>query len=216
MGARNVSAVFAMWADLAPLPKVLMVWMALKSLDQTSKEGKPPRLYYDGEESLIAAGGRGRRATYYALDALKDAGAIEVLVAGRMRNRAVYKLRLDPLEAVSQGATHCTLQGAKECTHQGAKHRTKRVQPTAPLGSTEGGTEESRGGDISSQALVSPTPVDNSGEPQIDLGTAQQIVGQALSIEAAATRIRELAADGADYTAAYIALAHQLQEGADS
>lgn len=67
MGARNVSAAFAMYPDLAPLPKLLLVWMALKSLDSKSKDGRPPRVYYDGEESLIEAAGRSRSQVYAAL-----------------------------------------------------------------------------------------------------------------------------------------------------
>lgn len=213
MGARNVSAAFAMWAHLGHAPFRLLVGMALQSLDQTSKEGRPPRVWYGGEDALVEFMGGKRSTAYRALGQLREVGAIESVEVGRSRHRAVYKLALDPLEPPTQGLESETQKGPKSGTHKGPRNGTRRVPIVGPLGTTEGGTEESRGGDISSQAFVSPAAGADSSAEQIDLGTAQQIVGQALSIEAAAARIRELAADGADYTAAYITLAHQLQEG---
>jgi hypothetical protein len=210
MGARNVSAVFAMWADLAPLPKLLLVWMALKSLDVMSKEGKPPRLYYDGEESLIVASGRGRSQVYTALKVLRDRGAIEVLEAGRMKHRAVYKLRLNPLEksVPVSGNPDARVSGKPDAP--GSGNPDSSVRKTGPLGGTKEATEESRPGETSPPEvphLQLVPPVDN---PEIDYSTAQQIVQAALGIEQAAARIRELTADGTDYTAAMVTLAHQI------
>jgi DNA-binding transcriptional ArsR family regulator len=64
--------------------------------------------------------------------------------------------------------------------------------------------------------LSSPTDVqsavagDATSKTDFDYSTAQQIVQAALGIEQAAARIRELTADGTDYTAAMVTLAHQI------
>jgi len=169
MGLKNVSAVFAMWPDLAPLPKVLLVWMAFKSLDAPGgKDGRPPFLYFDGEASLIAAGGRSRTQTYTALKALRDRGAVEVVEAGRLRHQAVYKLRLDPLadripvsgKPDTDGSGKPDTSSPENRTQLGPENRTPR--------STGGGMQEEEKEPASSQASVSPAPVDNSGAEQID------------------------------------------------
>jgi hypothetical protein len=57
------------------------------------------------------------------------------------------------------------------------------------------------------QSAVDSAATTNS---DFDYSTAQQIVQAALGIEQAAARIRELTADGTDYTAAMVTLAHQI------
>jgi hypothetical protein len=179
MGARNVSAVFAMYPDLAPLPKLLLVWMALKSLDAQGKDGRPPRVFYDGEDSLIEACGRSRSQVYAALKVLRsdEVKAVEVLVAGRMRSRAVYKLRLDPMERGGRQVPSVRESGprsvrktgrnwVRESGFEGPENRT-------PI-KNEGGTEESRGGDKSRPAVVSPAPGAPVDNPEFDEMTAEQ------------------------------------------
>jgi len=169
MGLKNVSAVFAMWPDLAPLPKVLLVWMAFKSLDAPGgKDGRPPYLYFDGEASLIAAGGRSRAATYKAVKVLREENAIEVIEAGRLRHQAVYKLRLDPLASASPVSQKRDATGSRKRDPRSAENETQLGLGNETPRSTEGGDEETRGGDTSPQATTSPAPVDNSGAEQID------------------------------------------------
>jgi len=171
MGARNVSAVFAMWADLDHAPFRLLVGMALQSLDQQGKTGRPPRIWFGGQDALVDILGRSRTQAYEALKKLKDEGAVEVIDAGRVDHRAVYKLVLDPL-AVSG------LTGPKSVR----VNRTKRVPPTrnrgsgtpGPLGTTEEGTEESRPGETSPPAVVSPAPGPPVDNPEIDEMTEEQ------------------------------------------
>lgn len=168
MGLKNVTAVYAMWPDLAPLPKVLLLWMAVKSLDPPGgKTGRPPLLYFDGETSLIAAGGRSRGQTYAALKTLRERGAVEVVEAGRLRHQAVYRLRLDPLAKAApvSGKPDPTVSGNPDTsspetrTQLGPENRTPR--------STEGGDQEDGEEPISSQGSTSPAPVDNSDAEQM-------------------------------------------------
>lgn len=176
MGARNVSAVFAMYPDLPPLPKLLLVWMALKSLDSMGKDGRPPRVYFDGEQSLIDASGRSRRQVYEGLRTLRECQAITVLQAGRLKYRAVYKLALDPLEKASDPDPSVRKTAPKSVR----KTAPNRVRNSAIEGAENrtpkkyvGGTEESRGGEISSQGITSPAaapPVDN---PEFDMTVEQ-------------------------------------------
>lgn len=169
MGLRNISAVYAMWPDLAPLPKVLLVWMALKALDPPGgKNGRPPFLYFDGEASLIAAGGRSRTQTYAALKVLRDRGAVEIVEAGRLRHQAVYKVALDPLAARApvSGKPDPRVSGKPDAsspenrTQLGPENRTPR--------STEGGSEEDGEEQILRQGSTCTAPVDNSGQDEID------------------------------------------------
>lgn len=177
MGARNVSAVFAMYPDLPPLPKLLLVWMALKSLDAAGKDGRPPRVYFDGEQSLIEASGRSRRQVYEGLRVLRECQAITVLQAGRLKYRAVYKLALNPLEKASDP----TASVRKTAPKSVRKTAPNRVRKTAIEGAENrtpkkyvGGTEESRLGETSPPAVVSPAPDAPVDEPEFDAMTTEQ------------------------------------------
>lgn len=176
MGAKNVSACYVLWHHLDHAPFRLLVGMALQSLDQQGKTGRPPRIWFGGQDALVDMLGRSRTQAYEALKKLKDAGAVEVIDAGRVDHRAVYKLVLDPI-AVSG------LPGPKSVRVT----RTKRVPPTrnrgsgtpGPLGTTEEGTAESRLGETSSPAVISPAlvgPVDNPEFDEMDKGTANQLL----------------------------------------
>lgn len=183
MGARNVSAVFAMYPELAPVPKLLLVWMALKSLDSQGKDGRPPRVYFDGEESLIAAVGRSRSQVYAGLKVLRDdARAVEVLQAGRLKFRAVYKLRLDPLEKASETPPSVRETGPKSVRKTG-RNRVRESGIEGPENRTPkkyvGGTEESRGGNNSPNPAISPAqdaPVDNPEIDAMDPGQRNQLL----------------------------------------
>lgn len=189
MGAKNVSACYVLWSHLDHAPFRLLVGMALQSLDHQGKTGRPARIWFGGQDALVDMLGRSRTQAYEALKKLKDAGAVEVIDAGRVDHRAVYKLVLDPL-AVSG------LPGPKSVRNT----RTKRVPPTrnrgsgtpGPLGTTEEGTAESRPGDKSLPAVISPAlvgPVDNPEfemthdqatrqlERRFGLAKASQLVG---------------------------------------
>lgn len=173
MGAKNVSAVFAMYPQLAPLPKLLLVWMALKSLDQASKDGRPPRVYFDGEESLIAAVGRSRSQVYAALKVLRsdDVKAVEVLQAGRLKFRAVYKLRLDPMEASDGKDSSVRKTGPKRVRKTG-RNRVRESGIEGPENRTPkkyvGGTEEITERNNPPQGTTCTAPVDNSAQDEID------------------------------------------------
>jgi len=177
MGARNVSAVFAMYPDLAPLPKLLLVWMALKSLDSQGKDGRPPRVYFDGEQSLIDASGRSRRQVYEGLRVLRECQAITVLQAGRLKYRAVYKLALDPLEKASD-PTASVRKPAPKSVRKTAPNRVRNPAIEGAENRTPkkyvGGTEESRRGEISPPAVVSPAPDAPVDNPEIDELTTEQ------------------------------------------
>lgn len=176
MGAKNVSACYVLWGHLDHAPFRLLVGMALQSLDHQGKTGRPARIWFGGQDALVDMLGRSRTQAYEALKKLKDAGAVEVIDAGRVDHRAVYKLVLDPL-AVSG------LPGPTSVRNT----RTKRVPPTrnrgsrtpGPLGTTEEGTAESRPGDKSLPAVISPAlvgPVDNPEFDEMDKGTANQLL----------------------------------------
>lgn len=179
MGARNVSAVFAMYPGLPPLPKLLLVWMALKSLDAQGKDGRPPRVFYDGEESLIEASGRSRSQVYAALKVLRsdDYKAVEVLVPGRLKFRAVYKLRLDPLEKGSGQDPSVRDSGPKSVRKTGRK-RVRESGIEGPENRTPinhvGGTEEITMRKNPPEVTISPAagpPVDN---PEFDKLTTEK------------------------------------------
>ncbi|GAB3166962.1 hypothetical protein GCM10027059_26760 [Myceligenerans halotolerans] len=192
MGARNVSAAFAMYPDLAPLPKLLLVWMALKSLDSASKDGRPPRVYFDGEQSLIEAGGRSRRQVYEGLKVLREAGAVEVLQAGRLKYRAVYKLHLDPLAAPSsvrktapKSVRETAPNRVRKTANEGAENRT----PKKYVGGTEEITERNNpphGTNLSA-------PVDNSGHEEIDAEMTTEQAHRTL-IDRHGTRVHDVIA----------------------
>lgn len=98
MGARNVSAVFAMWPDIPTGPKLLLVWMALQSLDSTSPAGRPARVYFGGETAMQQALCCPRRQVYRHLAHLVQKGAVQRVERGQPGQRAVYRLALDPFD----------------------------------------------------------------------------------------------------------------------
>lgn len=164
MGARNVSAAYAMWPHLDHAPFRLFVGMALQSLDQPSAEGRPARVYFGGEDALVELLGRSRSAAYKALGALRKAGAVEVIDVGRKGHRAVYKLALDPLAGTHSVSVTDTSKGRGNRDGKGLANRDQRVSVTETPRSTEEGTEESRRGETSPPAVASPAltqPVDN-------------------------------------------------------
>lgn len=173
MGARNVSAAFAMWARLPHGAFRLLVGMALQSLDAPSKEGRPARIYYGGEAAMVEVFGRSKRSMYDALSTLRKEGAVEVIDTGRHGHRAVYRLELDPLSAAAKGA--------KTRTHKPAKSRTDGCENSQVKGAgsrtprnNEGGNQESREGDISPPAVVSPAPDAPVDNPEFDEMTTEQ------------------------------------------
>lgn len=172
MGARNVSAAFAMWARLPHGAFRLLVGMALQSLDAPSKEGRPARIYYGGEAAMVEVFGRSKRSMYDALSTLRKEGAVEVIDTGRHGHRAVYRLELDPLSAAAKGA--------KTRTHKPAKSRTDGCENSQVKGAgsrtprnNEGGNQESREGDTSPPAVVSPAPDAPVDNPEIEMTTEQ-------------------------------------------
>jgi len=178
MGARNVSAAYVLWGHLDHAPFRLLVGMALQSLDQQGKTGRPPRVWFGGQDALVDMLGRSRTQAYEALKKLREAGAIEVIDAGRIDHRAVYRLVLDA-SAVSG------LPGLNSVRVT----RTKRVPPTrnrgsgtpGPLGTTEESTAESRLGKTSPEVTTSPAPgppVDNPEIDAMDTGNANQLLIQ--------------------------------------
>jgi len=177
MGARNVSAAFAMWARLPHGAFRLLVGMALQSLDQPSKEGRPARIYYGGETAMVESFGRSPRSMYDALATLKREGAVEVIDSGRQGHRAVYKLALDPLAVGAQPAETRRRKPAETRTEACEDSQVKGAESRRPR-NHEGMDEESRQGDKAPAAVVSPAPVDNSGAEPMDRGTANQILIQ--------------------------------------
>ena len=167
MGARNVSAAFAMWARLPHGAFRLLVGMALQSLDQPSKEGRPARVYYGGEAAMVESFGRSKRSMYDALATLKKEGAVEVLDTGRHGHRAVYKLALDPLAAVTKPAESRTHKPAESRTEGCENSQVKGAESRRPR-NNEGRDEESREGDKSPPAVVSPAPGPPVDNPEFD------------------------------------------------
>ncbi len=211
MGARNVSAAFAMWAHLDHAPFRVLVGMALQSLDQPSAEGRPARVYFGGEDALVELLGRSRSAAYKALGALRKAGAIEVMDVGRKGHRAVYKLALDPLNAAHSVAVTETSKGRGNRDGKGRGNRDRRVAVNETPRSTEEGTDESRPGETSPPAVTSPGPdgpVDNSGDEQIDTETANRRLVHRHGLEHAMRLLDEHAATHPDCDAP---AAHLLQ-----
>lgn len=194
MGARNVSACYAMWAHLDHAPFRLLAGMALQTLDAKSEEGRPPRTWFGGEEGLVELMGRSRSAAYRALGALRKAGAVEVLDAGRNDHRAVYRLHLDPSASVAVSETQqpvdnsgdgtsetggsvaptATRKGRTQRDGKGRTQRDSRVALSATPRNHQGGTEESREGDISSKVPVSPAAVDDDADPDSTLTDAER------------------------------------------
>lgn len=225
MGARNVSVAFTRWGHLPHAQFKLLVGMALQALDTGSDEGRPPRVYFGGEEGLIAILGRSRSTTYEVLAALKAAGAIEVLESGRQSHRAVYRLALDPFtkgpdvpdataEAQRPGLPDATGSVSSGRKASGSSGRTGSGS-SGPLGTTQGATGKSRPGQTSSPSATTEgaTTVGAKTDSPLDYDTAYQIVQAALGIEAASARIVELTVAGTDYETAMATLAQEVQSG---
>lgn len=209
MGARNVGSAFTAWADLPHAPFRLLVGMALQALDAPTKEGRPARVYFGGEDGMVDILGRSRSQMYEALARLREVGAVTILEAGRSRHRAVYLLNLDPFQGPGNpdaiGSRKPGRQGSGKPGHTGSRK-------PGPLGRTEGATGKSRPGETSPPEVPHQAAGPAEDKADIDYSTASQIVQAALGIEAAAARIRELAVDGTDYTTAMVTLAHQITE----
>jgi len=176
MGAKNVSACYVLWGHLDHAPFRLLVGMALQSLDQQGKTGRPARIWFGGQDALVDMLGRSRTQAYEALKKLREAGAVEVIDAGRVDHRAVYKLVLDPL-AVSGLPGHKSVRVTR--TKRVPVTRNRGSRTPGPLGTTEEGTAESRPGDKSPPAVISPAlmgPVDNPEFAEMDKGTANQLL----------------------------------------
>lgn len=180
MGARNVSAAFLLWPHLPHGAFRLLVGMALQSLDQPSKEGRPARVYYGGEVAMVEAFGRSRRSMYQALETLRKEGAVEVLDSGRHGHRAVYRLALDPLTVAAKGADSRTHKGADSRTEGCENSHVKGADSRTPRNHL-GGHEESREGDTSPEVTTSPAagpPVDNPEIDAMDTGQRNQLLIQ--------------------------------------
>lgn len=174
MGAKNVSACYVLWSHLDHAPFRLLVGMALQSLDQSSAEGRPARVYFGGEDALVELLGRTRSPAYKALSALKKAGAIEALDVGRKGHRAVYKLALDPLSPPQRVAVTDTSKGRGNRHGKGRGNRDQRVAVTDTPRSTEEGTEEITTRRTSPPAVVSPAPDAPVDNPEFDDLTTEQ------------------------------------------
>lgn len=173
MGAKNVSAAFAMWAHLDHAPFRVLVGMALMSLDQASAEGRPARVYFGGEDALVELLGRSRSAAYKALGSLRKAGAVEVMDVGRKGHRAVYKLALDPLDRSHSVAVTETSKGRGNRDGKGLANRDQRVAVNETPRSTEEGTEEITTRRTSPPAVVSPAPEPPVDNPEIEMTVEQ-------------------------------------------
>ena len=209
MGARNVGSAFAMWAHLPHAPFRLLVGMALQSLDATTSDGRPARIYFGGEDGMVDILGRSRSQMYETLARLREAGAVTILEAGRSRHRAVYRLNLDPFQGPEKPDAEVSRKPGRQASRKPGHTGSRKP---GPLGSTQGTTEKSRPGETPPPKVThqcETTAVDNG---DIDYPAASQIVQAALGIEAAAARIRDLAVDGTDYTTAMVTLAHQITE----
>lgn len=160
MGALNVSACFASWGHLPHPAFRLLVGMALTALDRESAAGRPPRLYFGGEDAMCELIGGSSSALYRALATLRKEGAIEVADAGRSGHRAVYKLHLDAFESASSLPE---VGGESVPEVGGTASRKRKAQP--PASGTPrtylGEHHEAPEGPTPSPEVVSPGPVDN-------------------------------------------------------
>jgi len=216
MGARNVSAVFALWPTLPPLPKVLLLGMALQSLDTPSADGRPARVFFGGQDALVEFTGRSRTAAYRALKALRESGAVEVLDAGRNGHRAVYKLALDPLAEGSQFRDASTLDEEEPASRnrdaKGSRNRDGRVPESGRKG-PESGTprkDEEEQGDHEKEepSLPAPPHLRVVGGPNKDYDDAYQALVERLGLTAAVDQANAYAAEhDIDVKAAVIELA---------
>lgn len=153
MGARNIAAAYAMWGHLEHGPFRLLVGMALISLDNPTKEGRPARVYFGGEQGMVDLYGRDGRAVYNALAALRNAGAIEVIEKGRNGHRAVYRLNLNPFPGGDEGSgdvTHEPGTASRDVTlkphlsgAEASREPSRSLTQAAGLGTTRGTTRRS-------------------------------------------------------------------------
>lgn len=164
MGARLVAAAFVLWPHLPHAQFRMLTGMALRALDPPGKDGRPPMLYFDGEDGLVDLLGRSRSQAYDVLAALRKAGAVSVVEAGRSRHRAVYKLALD----VFQGPEHPDAIGSGTPGREGSGTPGHTGSGTpGPLGATLGFTGKSLGGQTSPKPVphqAPDEPVDNDPE----------------------------------------------------
>lgn len=161
MGARNVSACFAVWPHLPHAAFRLLVGMALTALDNPSSDGRPPRVYFGGEDGMTELLGGGRSAVYRALATLREAGAVDVLDAGRSGHRAVYKLRLDVIPS-SSSVPEVGPTSVPEVGRRASRKRDAERPASGTPRTDQGSDQESRLGKTSPNATHSPAAVDNA------------------------------------------------------
>jgi hypothetical protein len=172
MGRRNAETAIVLWAELPPLPKLLLVCMAVRSLDPPGKDGKPHSVYFGGFDDLMLISGRSRSATFAAVKALREMGALEQMEFGHVGTRASFRLLLDPLTVRKKGS------GKQD--PKGSGKQDKRVRETGlegPGNGTPKGTqddEENGEENNSPDPAISPAPVDNSANPEFDEMTEEQ------------------------------------------
>lgn len=157
MGAGNVKAVFARWGDLPHAPFRVLVYMALRSMD----DGTPP-VFYAGRTELAVALGRQvptgndteskreRRTVYGAVkDAtkvLKTRGAVTVIQDAGPGSPARYALNLSPEMG---GSETPPLVGAQSPEMGGSQAPPGGAEPPAVVGAEPpavGGSQPVNGG----------------------------------------------------------------------
>lgn len=164
MGARNVIACFTTWSHLDHAPFRLLVGMAVQALDDTSDKGRPPRVWFGGEDALTELVGRSPRQAYRALKTLREVGAIESVDTGRNGHRAVYNLHLDAVDTQPSLTLDDRLKPDAErhdsLTLSGRSSLTLSDTPR----NHEGTTKESRQGEQPVDSTTSLEPVDNDDD----------------------------------------------------
>lgn len=195
MGRANALAVFAMWPELATAPKLLLVGMALRSLDPPGgKDGRPPFLYFDGEDGLLHITGRNRSATYRALSALVEVGAVDVVDNGRHGHKAVYRVQCNPLAKPAKRPKVRTLKGPNVRTEGSESSDVKGPNVRTPR-RTQGdevNVEEEMAG-VTTDVQTARDDAGDEGEMTHDRASAylQKRVGIEKSLELMAEHERE-------------------------
>lgn len=165
MGAANVNFAF-MWSDLGDKPMRVLLFMAVRSLDD-DRETQSARVFWAGRETLarealgreipddpgssdLSAEAKAARkvrhaafvAVQDALSALIAAGAITRLRAGRWGRQAEYRLNLDPFETVHKDAGCAVLEQAHPVPTNQAHPVPKEQAHPVPKGQADPVPEE--------------------------------------------------------------------------
>lgn len=105
MGASNVSAVLRHWCQLPSSQQLLLVHMALVSLDPPGNGQQPPCLYWGSVElQTLAMGYRGKNAprTLRALRrGLREAGAIQLARHSAQHRSPTWLVVTDPVDRLT-------------------------------------------------------------------------------------------------------------------